>query len=149
MTTRVHASAAGIATVCIVSFWVSTVVSELLLSPAAVVAVKRAVLYAMSVLIPAIAVTGASGFWLGKHRTSWLLDRKKKRMAFIAMNGLLILLPAAVYLYGRALAGEFDSRFYLVQAVELLAGAANLTLMSLNVRDGLALRTRATRPADI
>ena len=62
-----------------------------------------------------------------------------KRMPFIAANGLLILVPAAIFLDQWASAGAFDTKFYLVQAVELLAGAVNLTLMGLNMRDGLRL----------
>jgi hypothetical protein len=48
-------------------------------------------------------------------------------------------MPAALYLATLASCGEFGSLFYRVQALELVAGAANLTLVSLNIRDGLRL----------
>ena len=70
--------------------------------------------------------------------------RKKQRMPFIVGNGLLILIPSALYLAMRASRGEFDSVFYGVQAVELLAGAVNLALMSLNIRDRFRLTGRLT-----
>jgi len=41
-----------------------------------------------------------------------------------------------------AAAGEFNTAFYAVQALELVAGAANLTLMGMNIRDGLTLSGR-------
>jgi hypothetical protein len=63
-------------------------------------------------------------------------------MPLIAANGLLVLLPAAIFLNLWAAQGTFDSRFYLVQAVELLAGAINLLLMGLNMRDGVKLTGR-------
>ncbi|MEV5574324.1 hypothetical protein AB0L06_30180 [Spirillospora sp. NPDC052269] len=63
-------------------------------------------------------------------------------MPFIAANGLLILVPAALYLDRLASRGGFGTLFYAVQALELTAGAANLTLMSLNLRDGLRLTGR-------
>ena len=63
-------------------------------------------------------------------------------MLFIAGNGVLILIPAALYLSALASRGEFDGIFYSVQAIELIAGAINLTLMSLNIRDGLRLTGR-------
>ena len=44
----------------------------------------------------------------------------------------------AIVLDRWAAVGSFDTSFYLVQAIELVAGAANLTLMGLNVRDGYA-----------
>jgi len=42
----------------------------------------------------------------------------------------------------RAAAGTFDATFYLVQGLELLAGATNLGLMGLNIRDGLRMSGR-------
>lgn len=36
--------------------------------------------------------------------------------------------------------GTFGTPFYAVQAIERIAGAINLRLMGLNIRDGLALR---------
>jgi hypothetical protein len=142
MKSRIHAVAGIVALLCILSFWTSTVISELLFSSEAIVAVKRGILYAMGVLIPAIAATGGSGFVLARNRRGRLLDQKKRRMPVIALNGLLILVPAAFYLHAKAAAGEFDDVFYAVQAVELLAGAINIVLMSLNLRDGLRLAGR-------
>jgi hypothetical protein len=63
-------------------------------------------------------------------------------MPFIAVNGLLVLIPCAIFLNRWAAAGTLDSTFYLVQGLELLAGAANLTLMGLNIRDGLRMSGR-------
>ena len=61
-------------------------------------------------------------------------------MPFIAANGLFILLPCAFFLYYRAVAGQFDAVFYAAQTLELLAGATNLLLLGLSMRDGLAIR---------
>jgi hypothetical protein len=87
-------------------------------------------------------VTGGTGFALSQGWGGALVDRKKRRMRVIAGNGLLILVPAAIVLDRLAAAGTFDPSFYLVQAVEILAGGANLTLMGLNIRDGLRLSGR-------
>ena len=43
---------------------------------------------------------------------------------------------------GASRSREFDGLFYSVQAVELIAGAGNLTLMSFNIRDGLGATGR-------
>lgn len=48
--------------------------------------------------------------------------------ALIAGIGLLILVPAALYL-STASAGDVGTGFHVVQSVELLAGAINLTLV--------------------
>jgi hypothetical protein len=41
-----------------------------------------------------------------------------------------------------AATGSFNTPFYLVQAIELIAGPINLILMSLNIRDGLRMAGR-------
>ena len=99
----------------------------------------------MLILIPAMAITGGSGMSLGQGRTDQGVLIKKRRMPFIAVNGLLVLLPSAVFLAMKAKAGAFDNIFYLVQGIELIAGATNLTLMGLNIRDGLRLTGRINR----
>ncbi|MCZ8500999.1 hypothetical protein O9853_07505 [Vibrio lentus] len=44
-----------------------------------------------------------------------------------------------------ASSGELDTVFYGVQALELIAGATNLTLMSLNIMDGRKFRPKKTK----
>ena len=66
-------------------------------------------------------------------------------MPFIAANGIFILVPAAFYLESKAASGVFDMTFYLVQGLELVAGAANLVMLGLNIRDGLIMTGRLGR----
>ncbi|WP_299847009.1 CDGSH iron-sulfur domain-containing protein [uncultured Roseovarius sp.] len=142
MKTRIHAIAGGIGFLMILLFWTSTAISELFASHETIAAVKGLILKGMFILIPAMAIAGGSGTVMGKNRTDAKAVAKKKRMPLIAMNGLLILLPSAWFLAGKAAAGEFDTIFYTVQMVELVAGAANLTMMGLNIRDGLTMTGR-------
>lgn len=135
----VHAIAGTTAMLIITSFWTATLISEIFLDYAAVATVKHAIVYGLFLLVPFMAATGGSGFALGKTRKGYLLDQKKKRMAIIGANGLLVMIPAAVFLNGKAAAGEIDVLFYAVQAVELIIGVVQLTLMSMNFRDGLKL----------
>ncbi len=142
MKTKVHGLAGIIAFLTIALFWTSTVYSELLTDYTTVAAVKAAIVKGMFVLVPAMAIVSTSGMSLGGKRRDGLSFAKKKRMPIIAANGLLILLPAAFYLEFKASSGAFDRIFYAVQLLELIAGAANLIMMSLNIRDGLALTRR-------
>ncbi|QKE39811.2 hypothetical protein [Ferrovum myxofaciens] len=134
-----HAIAGTTAMLIIAGFWMSTLVSEVFLDYAAVAAVKHAIVYGLYLLVPFMAATGGSGFVLSKTRKGWLLDQKKKRMAIIGTNGLFVMIPAAIFLNGKAAASEFDALFYAVQGVELIVGIVQLTLMSMNFRDGLKL----------
>lgn len=147
MKTKTHAIAGVVGFLTIVAFWTSTVTTELLGSHAAITTVKNGILWGMIVLIPAMAIAGGSGMSLGQGRSDAGVLRKKKRMPFIAMNGLLVLVPSAFFLASKANAGTFDGTFYTVQAIELIAGAINLTLMGLNIRDGLRLTGRLAGPA--
>ena len=94
------------------------------------------------ILVPAMAATGGSGVFLSRSRQGRLVEAKKRRMPFIAANGLLIMIPCAIFLDRWAVAGTFDTTFYAVQTLELLVGAVNLALMGMNIRDGMKMSGR-------
>lgn len=135
----IHPLAGLIAILTIATFWLSTAIAELFASEATVIAIKTAIPWGFILLVPALAATGGSGSFLSKGQRQGLVGTKLKRMPFIAANGLLVLIPAALFLSSKAKAGEFDATFYTVQVLELIAGAVNITLLGLNMRDGIAL----------
>ena len=143
MPNRAHLVAGVIATLCIATFFLSTLLVELFGSQASVAWLKSFVVVpGLFILVPAVAITGGSGFFLSKSRRGRLVDSKKKRMPFIAANGLIVLVPCAIVLSRWSAAGSFDTAFYVVQAIELSGGAINLALMGLNIRDGLRMSGR-------
>ncbi len=142
MKRNVHAVAGVLAFLFIATFWTSTVVAELFLDHSAVTSVKVAITYAFIAFVPCMAITGATGFAMGGKSTFPILVAKRRRMPIIGANGLLVLIPVAIFLSIKAQAGEFDSLFYTMQVLELLAGATNLTLMGLNIRDGRQMSRR-------
>jgi len=149
MPKRAHFFAGILATACIATFFLSTIIVEVFGSRPSVATMKSLIVMpGLWILLPCIAITGGSGFFLAKSRKGRIVDSKKKRMPIIAANGLLILVPCAIVLNRWAAAGSVDTNFWIVQAIEVLAGAGNLTLMALNIRDGLRLsgRLRASRP---
>ncbi len=156
MKARIHAVAGASALALVATFLLSTLVSELALGHAAVATVKTAIFYGIFALIPLIAATGGSGFWLASGRGGPLIDGKKRRMRFIAANGALVMLPSAIFLSFKASAGAFDTVFYVVQVIELAGGALQFCLLGLNMRDGLKMtekkrqlaRRKAAAPAE-
>lgn len=143
MPKQVHFIAGLLATLTIATFFLSTVFVELFGSHEVVAMIKALIVMpGLFILVLAIAATGGSGFFLSKSRQGPFIETKKKRMPFIAANGLLVLMPCAIFLGHRASAGMFDSIFYVVQGLELLAGASNLVLMGLSIRDGLKMSRR-------
>lgn len=143
MKTFLHAFSASLALLLILSFWVSSTVSEVFMSLDSVKWVKLYIFHAMIALIPALATLGISGFMLAKNKRHALINKKRLRMPIIAINGLLVLLPAAIYLHTKASLEEFDASFYAIQCVELIGGLLNIVLIGLNMRDGLRLGGRS------
>jgi hypothetical protein len=120
-----HLIAGLLAPLCIATFFLSTILTELFGSHAAVAQLKSLIVSpGLWIMVPLMAAAGGSGMFLARSRKGRLVDAKKKRMPFIAANGLLVLVP------------------YAVQAIELVAGALNLALMGLNARDGLRMAGR-------
>jgi hypothetical protein len=52
-----------------------------------------------------------------------------RRSSACRANGVLVLIPSALFLASKAGAAEFDTGFYAVQALELAAGAVNIALV--------------------
>ena len=142
---RLHPLAGGLAFMTIAAFWLSTLWAELFAATDSIVAVKTVIPWGLILLVPALAAAGGSGFALAKGGGGRLAEAKRHRMPVIAANGLLILIPAALFLAFKAQHGSFDTAFYAVQAVELLAGAVNLALLGLNMRDGFRMAGRFGR----
>ena len=68
MKTKIHAIAGIIGFLTIALFWTSTLYSELFTDYATIAALKAAILNGMFVLVPAMAIVGASGMSLGGKR---------------------------------------------------------------------------------
>jgi hypothetical protein len=139
---RVHPIAGGLALLTMLAFWTSTVIVELAGERDGIVAVKQAIMWGLLVLVPAIAATGGTGFMRAGRSKNARILAKRRRMQVVAPIGALVLVPCVLYLGTTTSASGLGTYFHEVQAVELVAGAVNITLMSLNVSDGLRLTRR-------
>lgn len=138
----IHPLAGALALLTIATFWLSTAVSELLGAEALIITVKTAVPWGLLILIPALAAVGGTGFKLAGGHRAGLVGAKAKRMPLIVLNGIIVLVPCAFFLTYKANLGALDTSFYWVQGLELVAGAVNIILLGLNMRDGLKLKRR-------
>ena len=145
MIKTIHPLAGTLALLTIATFWLSTALAELFASEATVAIVKTAIPWGFLVLIPALMAAGGTGFALAGKRRGGVIGTKIRRMPLIAANGILVLIPSALFLASKASAGEFDTGFYVAQTLELAAGAANIALLGLNMRDGLKMKGRLRR----
>ena len=145
----VHAAAGSLVLLLVLSFLSITILSELSMDADNVIFAKRLILYGVCLLVPVMAVAGGSGFSLAAGRIGPLVELKKRRMRLIAANGLLVMLPSAIWLYYAAARGEFGAAFMVVQAIELAGGLAQFYLLARNFRDGLRLSGRLRRKPPI
>lgn len=141
----IHTFAGTLALVLPVAFLTATLIAELGGDRAVILGVKRGIAWGLLLMVPCMALVGTTGFRLAGRSGARLVELKRRRMRWIAANGLLVLMPAALVLFGLARAGSFGAPFVLVQGIELLAGTVNVVLIGLNIRDGLHLSGRGRR----
>lgn len=134
---RVHVAASLVAIATLATFLGLAVASEL--SPGFTPTARTSILRGLLVLVPALMAIGITGLRLARKHKGRLVEDKLRRMKLVAVNGLFVLLPCAIWLAWRAETGHFDTAFGVVQLIELVAGAANLRLLLLNLRDGMRL----------
>ncbi len=137
-----HAVAGVVGFLLALTFVTSTVVSLSIQNMQAVAIVKTAIFGGMFALILALLGAGASGVSLLGKRTDSLALTKQRRGPIAFMTSFFVLLPSATFLWWRASGSPLDTLFYVVQAVELAGSSVVLTMIGLNIRDGLALRGR-------
>ncbi|NGP89498.1 hypothetical protein G3569_14160 [Aliifodinibius halophilus] len=147
MIVTLHAICSTIALILILSFFISTVVVELLGDPTSIQAVKQYIVYGIGALVPAMAAAGFSGNKLSGKSKASIVQEKKKRMKRIMILGIAVLIPSAVALHLLAQSGSIGTLFYSLQLVELVAGGTNIYLLGQNMRAGLILSGRISKKA--
>jgi hypothetical protein len=139
----IHGLAGALAILTIATFWSSSFVSEVFLTDAAVIEVKRSIVnYGLLPFVLLMAISGGSGNFLTKNRQNMIIRSKMRRMKILALNGFIVMIPSALYLHHKASLSEFDRIFYSVQVLELAVGLLQLFLLSQNFREGLLLSGR-------
>jgi len=142
MLPKFHAAFGAAALLIIATFWAATVTTIVIGDKYLIVMAKTGIAWGLWALIPMLILTGLSGNRLGQNLRGPLIGAKQKRMKIIAFNGIIFLVPSALILVPLAMQGQGGLLYWGIQTVELLAGAANITLLSFNMRDGLRLSRR-------
>lgn len=147
MLPKIHAAFGAAALLIIATFWTATVTTIVIGDKYLIAMAKLGIAWGLLALIPMLILTGVSGNRLSENMRGPLIGAKQKRMKFIAFNGLIILVPSALILLPLAMQGQGGALYWTIQTLELLAGATNITLLGLNMRDGLRLSRRRAAPA--
>ncbi|KAB6717889.1 MULTISPECIES: hypothetical protein [Roseobacteraceae] len=142
MLPKFHAAFGAAALLIIATFWAATVTTIVIGDKYLIVMAKTGIAWGLWALIPMLILTGLSGNRLGQNLRGPLIGAKQKRMKIIAFNGIIFLVPSALILLPLAMQGQGGLPYWGIQTVEPLAGAATITLLSFNMRDGLRLSRR-------
>ncbi|NIY80427.1 hypothetical protein HCZ23_13255 [Celeribacter sp. HF31] len=147
MLPKLHAAFGAAALLIIATFWTATVTTIVIGDKYLIAMAKLGIAWGLLALIPMLILTGVSGNRLGQNMRGPLIGAKQKRMKIIAFNGIVFLVPSALILLPLAMQGQGGLLYWTIQTLELLAGATNITLLGLNMRDGLRLSRRRAAPA--
>ncbi|MBW6419452.1 hypothetical protein [Celeribacter sp. PS-C1] len=142
MLPKIHAAFGAAALLIIATFWTATVTTIVIGDKYLIAMAKLGIAWGLLALIPVLILTGVSGSRLRQTMRGALVGAKQKRMKIIAFNGIVFLVPSALILLPLAMQGQGGQLYWAIQTVELLAGATNLTLLGLNMREGLRLSRR-------
>lgn len=142
---NIHKIAAMLAFLLIATFQVSTIYADIFATTVQIAQVKSTILMFIPVLILAMMATGVSANKLYAGPMTGVFKSKQIRMKIAAFNGMLILLPAAIVLARWSEHGQFNTLYWFVQGLEILAGLINLTMIGLNIRDGIRLGMNAKK----
>jgi hypothetical protein len=136
----------------VIVFWVASVAAEIVGDRQTIATTKTAIAWGLLVLVPSVIAANGSGLRLARlrtrigHRLPPLLARKQRRGIAVAVIGLTVLMPCALWLASAANgAGPLSGMFHAVQALELVGGTINASLLAMNARDGRRLRAPRQR----
>ena len=143
---RIHLSAAVGALALITTFLVSSAVTELAGNAADVHSLRQWIVSGLPLLIGCLAAAALTGRRLARKSRAALIRRKQRRMQVVAALGIIVLAPCALILDALTAGASAGAVVAGLELTEILAGALNLTLLLLNVRDGRSL-SRPRTPA--
>jgi len=142
---RLHLAAAAGAIAVITTFLVASAVTELAGDAGDIRVLRRGILLGLPLLIGFLITAALTGRRLAGRSRSAVVRRKRRRLQAAAAAGLLVLVPCALILDHLASAPT-GPVVAALEIAELSFGALNLSLLTLNFRDGRRMtRRRMTR----
>lgn len=130
-----------IATLTIVTFFISSLVAEINGNEAFIREVKEMILFLLPVMLIAMPALGITGNKLAGKSPNPVVLAKRKRLRFVFINGIA-LIALACFLYYRSHYQTIDTIFLVAQVAEFALGFTNLILIGLNIKSGFQLSGR-------
>lgn len=136
MKTILHAMFGTIALTLVSASLVASMVTEFWYSQEVISEVKALTLQGMLLLVFILSITAIFGLVLSKKRQGNIVEAKKKRMIWILLIAILVLLPIAYLLSLHAETEKLDWLYFLPQGIEYIFDVIILILLGLNFMDG-------------
>ncbi|MDL1913077.1 MAG: hypothetical protein FDW93_00910 [Bergeyella sp.] len=135
---RIHLIATIIAALTIATFFTLSLIAEIKGDKILIKGVKAFILCALPIMVLAMPTLKITGDQLAGKSKNLLVLAKVKRMKWVIVNGMGLML-LAVFLYYRSHYQSIDDIFFVAQIAEFGLGLTNLTIVILNARDGFQL----------
>ncbi len=135
---KVHIIATVVAMTTIATFFISSLVAEINGSETVIKNVKKAILYALPVMLVAMPALGVTGNKLCGKSQNPIVLAKRNRMRLVLVNGVG-LISLACFLYYRSHYQTIDAIFFVAQVAEFALGLTNMALIGLKIKSGFQL----------
>jgi cytochrome bd-type quinol oxidase subunit 1 len=141
-----HIAGSMVAVITIGVFFFSSLASAFYYDKDFTFLVKSGIFYTLPILLISMPMVVITGNKLAGNSVHPLLLEKKKRMKFIGINGVLLVMIACLLFYW-AKKSDYSQAFTIIQVLELLLGFINLLLLIKNFQTGRKLSL--PKPSDL
>lgn len=138
---KVHKVAGIIVLLTLVTFFLSTITIELLGDHEQIKWLKLFIMiFAIGLIAPFTIIIGKTGKKVSKGHDPKLLKKKSKLFKTIQRIGPFVLAPTGIVLYFMARSDSFNTVFYTIQLIELIAQLTSIVLIIIAINTGIQLR---------
>lgn len=140
---KLHKAAGIIALITLSTFFISTIIIELLGDPESIKLLKLLIMiFALGVMVPSSILIGVTGKKIAKGYNSNLLKKKLNLFKYIQRIGPFILAPTGIALFLLSRADNFNLLFYAVQITELIAQFCSILLIITGIKTGASIKNQ-------
>ena len=135
---KAHIIGSIIAAITITMFFTFSLIAEIKGDETFIKQVKEGILFSLPLLLVAMPMLNITGNKLAGESQNPIVLAKRRRMKFVLANGIT-LISLACFLYYRSHYQAIDGIFLTAQIAEFTLGLTNLTLIGINIKNGIQL----------
>ena len=138
---KVHKVAGIFVLLTLVTFFLSTIIIESLGDHEQIKWLKLLIMiFALGLIAPFTIIIGKTGKKVSKGHDPKMLKKKSKLFKTMQRIGPFVLAPTGIALYFMARSDSFNTVFYTIQLIELIAQLTSIVLIIIAINTGIQLR---------